>query len=91
MFGSRGSLAPHRSRCAMAPPQGPARGGSRLANARQVGRGDLALKLLGRDSSACEGTVTCTFGQQLERGGGAIWEQWDLNEVSGRDSTRLAG
>ena len=34
----------------------------------EAGRGDLALKLVGRDATACSGTVSCTWSQQLQRG-----------------------
>ena len=49
-----------------------------LSDAR---RGDLALQLIGRDSSACSGTVSCTFSQWLERGPGSLWEAWDWTEM----------
>lgn len=46
-----------------------------------AGRGDLALQLIGRNSSACSGTISCTFSQWLERGPGTLWEQWDWTQV----------
>lgn len=46
-----------------------------------AGRGDLALQLIGRDSTACSGTISCTFSQWLERGPGSLWEQWDWKSM----------
>ena len=46
-----------------------------------VGRGDLALKLVGRDVDACDYTsgsqISCTFSQQLTVGPGTLWESYD--------------
>jgi alpha-L-rhamnosidase len=46
-----------------------------------AGRGDLALQLVGRNSDACTGSVSCTFSQWLERGPGTLWEQWDYTQM----------
>lgn len=43
-----------------------------------VGHGDVAMKLVGRDTDACNVTfASCTFSQQLAAGPGTIWESWD--------------
>jgi hypothetical protein len=55
----------------------------------QTGHGDLALKLVGRDTTACDAAgvvdgavgVSCTFSQQLARGPGTLWESWNYDSV----------
>jgi alpha-L-rhamnosidase len=48
----------------------------------KAGHGDVALKLVGRDATACSTIpATCTFSQQLAAGPGSLWESWDFDHV----------